>query len=78
MVTWDKYRREDNTIDLYQAWLGEHADLEPFNSREIRFLKGHAFYVEEMQRINSRQVAALYLATTTQVLLRMRDHDDAT
>jgi hypothetical protein len=57
-MNWDKYRREDNSIDLIKAFEEEHK-IENFNKTISRkFLE----LIQIYQPIKSRQVASLALA----------------
>ena len=55
-MDWEKYRREDNSIDLIKAF-EEYNDLY-LTGEQINFIRN----VEKYQKIKSRQVAALVLA----------------
>lgn len=59
MKDWEKYRREDGSINIIQAWRDEQ--WPPFEDKEkaiVEFLQ----QIEGYQLIKSRQVAAMILA----------------
>ena len=64
-MNWDKYRRPDGTIDLIEAYTCE-CIIGDFFGNGFEYLR----YVEELQLIKSRQVAAIALATAVDISKR--------
>ena len=70
MIDWDEYRREDYSIDLVKIWVDEHDDLEVGEDEEsISFLRK----VENLQKLKSRQVASLALATAEMLIKKEKE-----
>jgi len=64
-MDWNKYRREDGTINLVEAWEDKHCGEILYNALRIeKFL----ISVENYQKIKSRQIAALALAQADFIL----------
>jgi hypothetical protein len=58
-MDWDKFRRDDGSIDLYAAWNARFGSKSPFDSEELIILKNSFAEIEDMQKIISRQAAAI-------------------
>ena len=74
-MDWNSFRREDGTIDLYMAFRHHYSD-DTRSNEEDNLLFSFFRSIEDMQRINSRQVAAITLKMASMALtdfrLRMR------
>lgn len=68
-MNWDEYRREDWSIDLYDAWLGQlKKELDAGHVSMVRhFLEN----IEDKHPIRSRQVAALAIAQANLMAMQM-------
>ncbi len=71
-VDWNKYRRDDQSLDLLQLWLGTTNVPAPLR-REIEIVELYIKDVERIQRINSRQAAAIVLAQATYLVCKTWD-----
>ena len=54
---WDQFRRSDDTIDLFEVW--GHKVESDATSEEIVFVSQYFRAQDKLQRINSRQAAAV-------------------
>lgn len=61
-MDWAKYRRDDGTIDLVDAFGMCYGGGNSYNDA-VEYLR----YVEQLQLINSRQAAAIALATAIDI-----------
>jgi hypothetical protein len=58
-MDWNKYRREDGTINLVEAFEDKHCGEMLFNAYSA---ENFLISIENYQKIKSRQIAALALA----------------
>ena len=65
-MDWWKYRRPDGTIDLIDAFINVSYGENPSINTAIEYLR----FIESLQPINSRQAAAIVLATAHDIASR--------
>lgn len=68
-MDWDVYRRPNGTIELVRAWANQGVMAGVRSSKACQFLRD----IEELQPINSRQAAAIAIATANSIARR---HDE--
>lgn len=71
MIDWEQYRREDRTIDLKKAF-GENHMQGDLTMAEWSYIVQYFRGIEILQRINSRQAAAVAIANARIYLQQYR------
>ena len=67
---WDQYRRNDGTIDLYECFQAQYPHETYTSHNGQQFARLYFDNIQSLQRINSRQAAAVAI-TTCAMLIRI-------
>ena len=75
-VEWERFRLEDGTINLLDAWHQSHRMKFPgITNEELQLVKAYIKEVEDNQPINSRQAAGIVLANASDLITRHRNKE---